>query len=169
MLFRSYNFTTGCFGLANMPSIFQRTMEMALSDLLGKCVWVFIDDLVVASNDPAEHARDLAAVFQRLREAKLQLKASKCHFGRWEIKLLGYIITPEGIHSDPEKVRAIVEMPPPTNVKQVRSFVGMVNYYSKTIPGYSKVSEPLVKLTRKYQTFEWGLNNKKPLTPSRTC
>ena len=72
------------------------------------------------------------------------------------MQLLGYIITPDGIHSDPEKVRAIVDMPAPTSVKQMRSFMGMVNYYSKTIPGYALVSEPLVKLTRKHQAFTWG-------------
>ena len=126
-----FKFKVGSFGLANMPSIFQRTMEMALSDLLGKCVWVFIDDLVIASSSPAEHIQDLEAVFARLRAAKLHLKGSKCHFGKTKIQLLGYIITPDGITSDPEKVRAIVEMSAPTTVKQVRSFIGMVNYYAK--------------------------------------
>ena len=151
-----FQYTVGSFGLANMPSIFQRTMELALSELLGKCVWIFIDDLVIASGSPEEHIRDLEAVFALLRRAKLSLKGSKCYFGKTNVQLLGYIITPDGIHSDPEKVRAIVEMPAPQTVKQVRSFVGMVNYYSKTIPGYSRVVEPLTKLTRKNQIFEWG-------------
>ena len=112
--------------------------------------------MVIASRNISEHLKDLEAVFTRLREAQLKLKASKCSFGKTEIQLLGYIITPEGIHSDPEKVRAIAEMPAPTTVKQIRSFVGMVNYYAKTIPGYARVSEPLVKLTRKNQPFVWG-------------
>ena len=156
-----FNCTVGSFGLANMPSIFQRTMERALSDLLGKCVWVFIDDLIIASESPAQHKRDLQAVFDRLRAARLQHKASKCYFGEVEVRLLGYIITPEGISSDPEKVRAIVDMPAPMNVKQVRSFMGMVNYYSKTIPGYARISEPLVRLTRKHQPFSWGPEQQK--------
>ena len=66
-----FNCTVGSFGLANMPSIFQRTMEMALSDLLGKCVWVFIDDLIIASESASAHEKDLEAVFDRLRTAKL--------------------------------------------------------------------------------------------------
>ena len=144
-----------------MPSIFQRAMELALADLLGKCVWVFIDDLVVASSSPQEHERDLEAVFSRLRKAQLHLKASKCFFGKTEIQLLGYIISPQGIRSDPEKVSAIVGMPAPATLKQVRSFVGMVNYYSKTIPGYARITEPLVKLTRKNQPFVWGHDQQK--------
>ena len=98
-------------------------MELALSDLLGKCVWVFINNLVIASLDAQSHVHYLQAVFDCLRAAKLKLKASKCDFGKRQVKLLGYVITPEGITSDPKKVKAIVDMLAPINLK------GMVNYY----------------------------------------
>ena len=118
-------------------------MEFSLTDLLGKCVWVFIDDLVITSRSQLDHEWDLEALFNWLRAAKLQLKASKYHFGKQHIQLLSYIITPEGIQSKREKVKDIPEMLASMHIKQVRSFVGINNYYSNIIPGYAKLTEPL--------------------------
>ena len=144
-----FNFTVGSFGLANMPSIFQQTMELALSDLLGKCIWVFLDVLVIASESPSTHIRDLQAISMLLRNAKLWLKGSKYYFAQTKIQLFGHIITSDGTHSDSEKFHAIVEMPASWMVKLVHSFMGMANYYLKTIPGYAKTTEPLTKLMHK--------------------
>ena len=106
-------------------------MELALSDLLCKCVWVFVDDLVLVLPATQSHVHDLQAVFDHLCAANLKLKAPKCDFGKRQVELLGYVITPEGNTSDPIKVKAIVYiyMPAPINLKGIRSFLGMVNYY----------------------------------------
>ena len=101
------------FGLANAPANFQRTMNYVLSDLIGECAMCYIDDVVIFSKTPEEHKYHLEQVFERLAQAGLKLKMSKCDFAKPEVKLLGYLV-------------------------------------------YARVAEPLVKLTRKSETFVWS-------------
>ena len=156
-----YEFKRLPFGLANAPSQFQRIMDKVLAGLIGVCVLVYIDDLVIYSKDQRSHANDLKLVFERLRKAGLKVKPSKCCFAQPEVKLLGYIINKDGIRSNPEKVTAIQKLSPPKDVKGVRSFLGMCNYYAQTLPSYAQVAEPLYKLTRKNQPFVWGPEQQK--------
>jgi transposase InsO family protein len=151
-----YEFTKLPFGLANAPAAFQRTMDFVLSDLIGKSVLVYIDDIVIYSPDVRTHAQHLREVFERLDKYGLRLKASKCSFAQREIKLLGHVISSDGIATDPDKTDAIAKLRPPRNVSEVRSFLGMGNYYRSCIPNYAMVSEPLVRLTRKSESFVWG-------------
>ena len=110
------------FGLRNGPSVFQRIMDTVLGDLVGKVCFVYLDDIVVFSENDNEHVRHVQLVFDRLRTAGLRLNAAKCHLGLKEIKVLGFIINTEGIATDPAKVEVIKNLPSPTTVKQVRSF-----------------------------------------------
>ena len=91
------------FGLTNAPAVFQRMMDKVLAGLIGRIVMVYLDDIVIYSPSEEEHWH-LELVFARLREAGLPLKSIKCFFGLGEIKLLGYIVNRDGIHTDPEKV-----------------------------------------------------------------
>lgn len=150
-----FEFVRMPFGLANAPGHFQRTMDYVFSDLIGKTVMVYIDDIVVYSKNVEDHANHLEEVFQRLEKYGLRLKPSKCTFGKSEVKLLGYIVNKHGIASDPEKTKAIADLQPPASVAEVRSFLGMSGYYRQCIPSYAEISEPLVRLTRKYARFEW--------------
>ena len=159
-----YEFKRLPFGLANAPSQFQRIMDKVLAGLVGVCVLVYIDDLVIYSKDEISHAEHLKLVFERLRNAGLKIKPSKCCFAKPEVKLLGYIINKDGIRSNPEKVSAIQKLNPPSNVKGVRSFLGMCNYYAQTLPSYAKVAEPLYKLTRKNEPFVWGPEQQQSFT-----
>ena len=148
-----FEFLNGAYGLCNMPSIFQRTMEKALSPMLGKVnepssINIFVDDILLSSINMENHLKDLQRVFDLLRKANLKLKASKCRQGQRRIRLLRYVVTPEGIPSDPEKVDAIRRVAVPGTAKQVRSFLGMVNLYSKLITGYGVIVELLLHLTR---------------------
>ena len=143
------------FGLCNAPSHFQRVMETILHDLLGVCVLVYIDDLVIYSTDMESHIGHVQLVLQRIRKANLHLKPSKCHFGQKEVKLLGYVVNKSGIQPDPDKTAAIQALSRPTTVKQVRSFLGMANYYRNCIPNYANIAAPLTELTRKNQRFHW--------------
>ena len=143
------------FGLANAPANFQRTMDYVLSDLVGKCVMVYIDDIVIFSKSREDHVRHLRAVFDKLREFGLKLKPSKCSFAQPEVKLLGYNVSGEGIASDPDKTAAIANLRPPRDVSEVRSMLGMCGYYRQCIQSYAHVSEPLVRLTRKHVRFSW--------------
>ena len=144
------------FGLTIAPAVFQRTMDRVLAGLLGKCAMVYIDDIVIYSRSKAEHLLHLQLVFDRLREAGLRLKPTKCFFGLPSVKLLGYIVTAEGISADPDKIRAITELPPPRNVKEIRSFLGMTGFYRQCLQNYAAVAEPLEALKRKHSTLSWG-------------
>ena len=151
-----YEFLKLPFGLANAPSAFQRTMDFVLSDLIGVSALVYVDDIVVFSPDLDTHAGHLREVFERLERHGLRLKASKCTFAQDEVKLLGHIISGEGFATDPDKTDVISKLQAPKSVNEVRSFLGMANYYRACIPNYAMVSEPLVKLTRKTEPFVWG-------------
>ena len=143
------------FGLANAPAQFQRTMDHIFRDLLGVCVLVYIDDIIVYSPDVQSHTRHLKQVFECLKQANLHLKPSKCHFAQTQVKVLGYIISGEGIVPDPAKTEAIQKLKPPTSVKQVRPFLGMANYYRNGIPDYANLAAPLTALTKQNQRFLW--------------
>ena len=101
------------FGLANAPSFFQRTMNHILAPLLGKCVLVYIDDLVVYSPSKSQHLQDLEEVFSLLDQFNLKLKRSKCEFGKLRVELLGYQIDARGIAPLPDKTAAIRDLPRP--------------------------------------------------------
>ena len=88
------------FGLANAPSNFQRTMNYALSDLIDDCAMCYIDDVVIFSKTPEEHKYHLEQVFERLAQAGLKLKMSKCDFAKPEVKLLGYLVNKDGIKTN---------------------------------------------------------------------
>ncbi len=143
-------------GLTNAPAIFQRSMNKVLSGLIGKCCMVYLDDIVIYSKNEEQHAIHVKAVLQRLRNAGLQLKPSKCIFGMKEIQLLGYKVCAQGISPLPERVEAIRQLDRPQNQTAVRSFLGMANYYSKCIPGFATLALPLTILTQKKEPFRWG-------------
>jgi len=144
------------FGLCNAPSQFQRIMNFALNDLIGKCVLVYIDDLLIYSKNVEEHAKHLNQVLERIKKYGMTLKAEKCEIGKKEVRVLGHVISAEGISPQNDKIKAIQELAPPTTVKQVRSFLGMVGYYRPMIPRFADCAEPLTKLTRKGEPFIWG-------------
>ena len=151
-----YEFTKMPFGLTSSGSIFQRTMNKVLAGLIGKCVYVYIDDIVIYSANPQEHAIHLRSVLECLRDAGLKIKASKCAIAAPEVELLGYVVGEDGIKPQESKVTAIKRLQPPQSRKEIRSFLGMTGYYRNCIPDYAKITEPLVKLTRKEQGFRWG-------------
>ena len=91
-----------------------------------------------------------------MRKYNLTLNPKKCVFGKKEVKLLGYVVGEKGHRADPDKVKAIKDMPPPCSVKGVRRFLGMSGYYMTLMPDYAKRSEPLVRLTKKSVRYSWG-------------
>ena len=107
-----FEFVRMPFGLANGPSHFQRVMDWVFKDLLGVCVMVYIDDIVIYSKNMTDHISHLELVFKKLAQFGLQLKAEKCKFGLAEINLLGFVLNKEGIRANPEKTQAISSMPP---------------------------------------------------------
>ncbi len=149
-----FEFNVMCFGLANAPGVFQQLMTKVLTGL-GHFAIAYIDDILIFSSTLSEHLSHIQTVFNRLRQHNLKLKLKKCQFMKEETNYLGFIINQHGIKPDLEKVRAIRSLPPPTSVREVRSFIGLCNYYRRFIPNFSKIAEPVVTLTKKYAKFKW--------------
>lgn len=151
-----YEFTRMPFGLKNAPTTFQRLMNTALSGLQGLHCYVYLDDCIIYSHDLESHMSKLTLVFDRLRKFNLKLQPDKCEFLRREVAYLGHIITDKGVSPNPEKVKAVTEFPKPTNVKQIKSFLGLVGYYRRFIENFSKLTKPLTALLKKDVPFEWS-------------
>ncbi|PIK58309.1 hypothetical protein BSL78_04815 [Apostichopus japonicus] len=141
------------FGINAAPEIFQRVMTELFDDLSG--VEVMMDDIIVWGADEAEHNIRLQNVLQRCQENNLKLNIDKCKFKVSEVKYIGHILTSNGIKPDPKKIEAIQEMQPPTNVTELKRFLGMINYVAKFIRNLSAISEPLRVLLRKETVWHW--------------
>ncbi|UYV70101.1 K02A2.6-like [Cordylochernes scorpioides] len=151
-----YEFLVMPFGLKNAASTFQRIIQHILGELLWKGTCSFQDDILVYTKTWQEHMELLSKVFDKLRQYNMKLKLSKCIFGRTEVKYLGHIISHNQLKPDPGKVKSIQDFPRPDTVKKVRQFMGLANYYRKFVKDFSKISFPLVRLTRKNQPFIWN-------------
>jgi len=144
------------FRLTNAPASFQRWMNEILSDYLD-IFWVaYLDDILVFSPNEETHREHVRAVLPRVRDTGLLLKASKCEFHTTETEYLGYVISPQGLRMDEEKIQTIKDWKEPTNVKGIQSFLGFTNFYQRFIKDYSKITMPLSSLTRKEKAWEWG-------------
>lgn len=141
------------FGVASSPAIFQRTMDNLLQNIPQ--VAVYLDDILVTGTTEAEHLRNLDQVLKRMAEAGLRLKRSKCMFQAPSVTYLGHKISAEGLSPVEEKVRAIKEAPSPKNVSELRSFLGLVNYYGKFLPDLSTTLAPLYQLLHKDSVWKW--------------
>ena len=129
-------------------------MDHIFCDLLGVCVLVYIDDIIVYSPDVQSHTRHLKQVSECLKQASLCLKSSKCHFAHTGQGFRIYYIW-RGYSPGSGKNRSYAEIKTPTSVKQVRSFLGMANYYRNCIPDYANLATPLTALTKQNQRFLW--------------
>ena len=124
------------FGLVNAPETFSRLMRIVLKDLT--CVDNFVDDIIIHSETWNKHLKDVALVLQRLRQANLTARPTKCFLGYKQIECVGYVIGESGtLEPIPDKVKAIQDIPIPQTKKQVRSFLWMVAFYSRFIQGYA--------------------------------
>ena len=143
------------FGVTNAPAIFMDLMHRVFRPLLDRCVVVFIDDILVYSPSEEAHREHLRAVLTILREHQLYAKLSKCEFWLDRVAFLGHIVSAEGISVDPAKVEAVLSWQAPTNVSEVRSFLGLVGYYRRFIEGFSSIARPLTRLLQKDKKFRW--------------
>jgi hypothetical protein len=130
-------------------------MNGVFHEYLDKFLQVFIDDILIYYRTMEEHDKNFHLVLQCLREHKFYGKFSKCSFYQSRIHYLGCVISDEGIVMDPTKVEAIMEWPMPTNVLEVRSFMGLAGYYRQFIEVFSKIINPIMKLRKKNKKFVW--------------
>jgi transposase InsO family protein len=144
------------FGLCNAPSTFERLMEQVLAGLQWQICLIYLDDVIIFSKTCAEHIARLDEILSKLGQAGLKLKPKKCHFFCEEVLYLGHRVSKEGIATDPDKVKAVQNWGVPTNLTDVRSFLGLCSYYRRFIPQFSTIAKPLTRLTEKNQGFKWG-------------
>ena len=147
------------FGISAAPSIFQHTMENVLQGIPNTCI--YLDDLLVTGDTQESHLANLEAVLSKLQTAGLRLKRSKCTFMMPSVEYLGHQISTKGIQPTEDKVRAIKDAPVPTDVTQLQSFVGRVNYYGKFLPNLSSALAPLYILLQKSSKWKWGAQQDK--------
>ena len=140
------------FGLTNAPAYFMYLMNSVFMPELDKFVVVFIDDILVYSENEQDHAEHLGVVLTRLREHQLYAKFSKCEFWLKRVPFLGHILS-EGIVVDPSKVQEVMDWKAPTSVSEVRSFLGLDGYYRRFIHDFSKIAKPMTSLLQKDHKF----------------
>lgn len=151
--FGRYCFMRMPFGIKSAQEVFQKRISQMFGDLPG--VETDIDDILVWGVNAEEHEQRLNAVLKRCEDIHLTLNKEKCQFGLSEVTYIGHRLTPQGVHPDPEKVKAIREMPPPTDKKGVERLLGTINYLAKFIPNMSTVTQPIRELLKKDNVFDW--------------
>jgi hypothetical protein len=126
-----FEFKVMPFGLCNAPATFQRLMDMVLAGVKWSRCLVYLDDIIVMGKSFRHHLLNLRVVMDKLREAGLKMKLSKCAFFRKEVLYLGHKISREGISTDPSKVDAVNKWPTPATVQELQKFLGLTGYYKR--------------------------------------
>ncbi|KAJ9547769.1 LOW QUALITY PROTEIN: hypothetical protein OSB04_020312 [Centaurea solstitialis] len=148
-----FEFVVMPFGLTNAPVVFTDLMNRVCRPMLDRLVIVFIDDILIYSKSKEEHAKHLSEVLETLRREQLYAKFSKCDF---LVQLLGHLVNQEGINVDPAKVEALMKWEVSKTPAEIRSFLGLAEYYRRFIQYFLKIVVPLTRLTRKNVNFVWG-------------
>ena len=150
-----YQFVKMPFGLVSAPSEFCRLMGDVFRDMQWVECLLYMDDIIVPAKSVEETLLRLEHVFQRLQHANLKLKPSKCIFFQNSVKFLGHEVSQNGIHTDKDKIKDVLDWPVPRTVKQVRSFVGLAAYYKRFIASFGEICKPLYQLCEKNRKFVW--------------
>ncbi|XP_021839912.2 uncharacterized protein [Spinacia oleracea] len=144
------------FGLKNAGATYQRAATTILHDLIHNTVEVYVDAMIVKSHDRGNHVEELKSFFDRIRKYNLRLNPQKCMFGVTSGKLLGFVVSQDGIKVDSDKVKAIQELPPPKTEKEIRGFLGRIQYISRFISQLTTRCEPIFKLLKKNVPKKWN-------------
>jgi hypothetical protein len=148
-----YEYLVMSFGLTNAPTHFMYLMNSVFMPELDKFVVVFIDDILIYSENEEDHAEHLRIVLTRLHEHQLYAKFSKCEFWVREVPFLGHVLSDGGIMVDPAKVQEVLNWKAPISVHEVWSFLGLAGYYRRFIPDFSKIAKPMTWLLQKDARF----------------
>ncbi|RVW36518.1 Transposon Ty3-I Gag-Pol polyprotein [Vitis vinifera] len=133
------------FGLTNAPSTFMRIMTQVLKPFIGRFVVVYFDDILIYSRSCEDHEEHLKQVMRTLRAEKFYINLKKCTFMSPSVVFLGFVVSSKGVETDPEKIKAIVDWPVPTNIHEVRSFHGMATFYRRFIRNFSSIMAPITE------------------------
>ena len=154
-LWGTFHYTIMPFGLKNARATYQCPMVALFHDMMHKEIEMYVDNIVAKSKEGESHVVVLKKLFERLRKYKLRLNLAKCVFQASARKLLGFIVSKDGIKVDPDKIKAIQEMPTLKTGKEVRSFLGRLNYIARFIANLTSTCEPIFKLLKKNSLREW--------------
>ncbi|CCO35741.1 Retrotransposable element Tf2 155 kDa protein type 1 [Rhizoctonia solani AG-1 IB] len=143
------------FGLSGAPGAFQAMMNKVFQDLLDVTVIIYLDDILIFSQNPAEHEDHVKEVLKRLQEMQLFCKGSKCEFHQSTVEYLGIVVSDKGFSLDKLKIQAVQDWPTPTRVKQVQSFLGFANFVRRFIANFSQIARPLHNLVKKEVKWQW--------------
>ena len=160
--FGRFHFNRLPFGITSAPEIFQQRLSAILSAIPN--VTVFIDDILIFGRSRQEHDDTLHAVKSALNAAGVTLNAAKSQIGKTSIRFLGHIVSADGVHPDPDKVRAITNLPEPSNVPELRRALGMFNFLCKFLPSLASISAPLRKLLQADASWVWDEPQKTAFT-----
>src|SRR5271154_172794 len=152
-----FEYTVMPFGLCNAPGTFQHYMNETFREFHDKFLVIYLDDFLVYSDNLKEHKKHVRQVLERMREAGLYLKPSKCQFHAEEVEFLGFIVGKNGVAMDPGKVDSITSWPTPKSVHDIRMFLGLANFYRRFIKYFSKLASPMTRMLKKENTkdFRW--------------
>jgi hypothetical protein len=143
------------FGLMNAGATFQREMDIAFVEDSGKFIVVYLDDVTVFCKSDDEHPRHLRRVFNKCRRFGILLNPKKCLFGLEEGKLLGHIISKDGIRIDPNRIEAILKLEHPRNLKELQSFIGQINFLQRFIPNLAEILQNITNMLKKDAKIKW--------------
>lgn len=150
-----YEYLVMPFGLTNAPATFQRMINTVLSEYLDVFVVVYLDDILIFSEDEKQHQEHVHKVLNKLQDANLLVDPDKSKFHQHEVEFLGHIIRPGEIAMEPAKVQAVREWKEPESVKETQGFLGFANYYRRFIKDFSKIAAPMTNATKKNDNFKW--------------
>lgn len=151
-----YEYNVMPMGLANAPAMFQKAMNDMLRPFMNKFVTVYMDDIIIYSKNMEEHAEHLKQVLMVMSTYGYKARKDKCCFGVSSVPFLGHVVSGKGLSVDPRKVELVQNWPPPKDIGQVRSFVGLVQYFKRFIKDMSTLLVPLTHLTKNNTPFYWS-------------
>jgi hypothetical protein len=143
-------------GLKNVGSTFSRLTKTVLESQVGRNIFTYVDDIVVASKSKEDHLADLAETFANMRTARLRLNPEKCVFGVRQGKILGYLVSHRRIEANPTKIQAIINMTPPQSTREVQRLTGRLAALNRFISKSAERSLPFIKTLRGAKDFAWG-------------
>ncbi|CAI7883456.1 unnamed protein product [Closterium sp. NIES-54] len=161
----SFEYTVMPFGLTNAPATFQMIMNNAFRPLLDKCMIVYLDDILVYSHDKEQRLADLEVVLEVLDEHRLLTKGSKCKFFQDRLEFLGHVISEDGVEIDPKKLDTVKAWHPSTNITELQSILGFVNFVRRFVPDMARLAAPLTDLLRKGNLLCGGRKSMLPSWP----
>lgn len=155
------------FGLSISGSEFQKSMDYVLGPLLQDFVTIYVDDILIISENTEDHHKHIKKVLKRFDKYNVTVNLEKCQFFKKEVTFLGHIISEHGIQMDPMKIKTIQNFKTPSKKKEIQSYLGFINFYRKYISKFAHTIEPLIELTKKDVKWAWNEHHEKAFNESK--